>query len=117
LENRELSHAEMTQQQLGRLFELFLACWEMDSETRSEWLHGACQGDLSLQRSVERLIREDLCAEGFLSRPSDFVTRVFAFTIAEGQHFGRYTLRVLLDAAAWARCGRRMTRSWIAPLP
>src|SRR3954470_13218749 len=82
----------MTPQQLDRLFELFLACREMDSETRSLWLPEACEGDLSLQCGVERLIREDLSAEGFLSRPIDFVTRAFAFTIADGQRFGRYTI-------------------------
>jgi eukaryotic-like serine/threonine-protein kinase len=73
-------------------FELFLACREMDGEARTVWLREACQGDLSLQCGVERLIRGDLSAEGFLSHPTDFVTRIFAFTIAEGQRFGRYTI-------------------------
>ncbi len=92
MENRESNNAEMTPQQLDRLFELFLACREMDSEARSVWLREACQGDLSLERGVERLIREDLSAEGFLSRPMDLITRVFAFKIAEGQRFGRYII-------------------------
>jgi serine/threonine protein kinase/Tol biopolymer transport system component len=92
LENREVNNAEMTPQQLDRLFDLFLACREMDAEARSAWLREACQGDLSLQSGVERLIREDLSAEGFLSRPADLITRAFAFTIAEGQRFGRYTI-------------------------
>ena len=92
MENRESNNAEMTPQQLDRLFELFLACREMDSEARSAWLREACQGDLSLERGVERLIREDSSAEGFLSRPMDLITRVFAFKIAEGQRFGRYII-------------------------
>src|SRR6476660_188582 len=64
----------------------------MDGEARSVWLREACKGDLSLESGVERLIREDLSAEGFLSHPMDLVTRVFAFTMAEGQRFGRYTI-------------------------
>jgi Tol biopolymer transport system component len=92
LENREANNAEMTPQQLDRLFDLFLACREMDAETRSAWLREMCQGDFSLESGVERLIREDLSAEGFLSRPMDLVRRAFAFTIAEGQRFGRYTI-------------------------
>jgi hypothetical protein len=92
LENREANHAEMTPQPLDRLFDLFLACREMDGEARSMWLREACQGDLSLQRGVENLLREDASAEGFLSRPMRWVTRAFSFTIAEGQRFGRYTI-------------------------
>lgn len=92
MENRESNNAELTPQQLDRLFELFLACREMDGEARSVWLREACQGDLSLERGVERLICEDLSAEGFLSRPMDVITRVFACKIAEGQRFGRYTI-------------------------
>src|SRR4051794_2204034 len=64
----------------------------MDSEARSAWLAENCEGDLSLQEGVERLIREDASAEGFLSRPIDLVTRAFSFIIAEGQRFGRYTI-------------------------
>jgi serine/threonine protein kinase/dipeptidyl aminopeptidase/acylaminoacyl peptidase len=92
LENREANNAEMTPQQLDRLFDLFLACREMDSDARNLWLREACQGDLSLRSSVERLIREDASAEGFLSRPMSLVTRAFSFVIAEGQRFGRYTI-------------------------
>jgi eukaryotic-like serine/threonine-protein kinase len=92
LENREANNAELTPQQLDRLLDLFLACREMDSKARSAWLREACGGDLSLERGVERLIGEDLSAEGFLRRPMDLVTRAFAFTIAEGQRFGRYTI-------------------------
>jgi serine/threonine protein kinase len=92
LEQRETNNAEMTQQQLNRLFDLFLACREMEPESRSAWLREVCKGDLSLERAVERLIREDLSAEGFLSRPTGLLTRAFAFTISAGQRFGRYTV-------------------------
>jgi eukaryotic-like serine/threonine-protein kinase len=96
LENREANNAEMTPPPLDRLFDLFLACREMDSEARSAWLREACGGDLSLQRAVERLIREDLSADGFLSRPVGFLTCTSALTIAEGQRFGRYTITCFL---------------------
>ena len=86
----------MTPEQLDRLFDLFLACREMESEARSVWLHEACDGDLSMQGAVERLIREDASAEGFLSLPMDLVTRDFSFTIAEGQRFGRYCVTAFL---------------------
>ncbi|MBV9035331.1 MAG: PD40 domain-containing protein [Acidobacteriaceae bacterium] len=93
MENRKVNNAEMTPQPLDRLFDLFLACREMDAESRSAWLREACEGDLSLQHGVERLIREDLSAEGFLSRPVGFLTCTSALTtIAEGQRFGRYTI-------------------------
>jgi len=92
LENGQANNAEMMPQELNRLFELFLACREMESEVQTVWLREACQGDLSLQRGVERLVREDLSAEGFLSRPTDLITRFFAFKIAEGQRFGRYVI-------------------------
>jgi Tol biopolymer transport system component len=92
LENRESNNAEQTPPQLDRLFGLFLACREMDREARSVWLREACQGDVSLQLGVERLIREDESAEGFLSRPMRLVTDGFSFVIAEGQRFGRYTI-------------------------
>jgi serine/threonine protein kinase len=92
LEPRETNNAEMTPQQLDRLFELFLACREMDTESRTAWLREACQGDVSLERGVERLIREDLSAEGFLSHPTGLLTRAFTFTISAGQRFGRYTI-------------------------
>lgn len=92
MEQRETNNAEMTPQQLDRLFELFLACREMDTESRTAWLREVCHGDLSLERAVERLIREDLSAAGFLSHPTGLLTRAFAFTISAGQHFGRYTI-------------------------
>jgi hypothetical protein len=93
LKNQESNNAEMTTPPLDRLFDLFLACREMDSEARSAWLREACGGDLSLQRGVERLIREDLSADGFLSRPVEFLTCTCALTtIAKGQRFGRYTI-------------------------
>ena len=92
MENREFNNAELTPQQLDRLFDLFLACREMDSEARSAWLREACQGDLSFQRGVERLIHEDASADGFLSQPMRLVTQAFSFDIVEGQRFGRYTI-------------------------
>ena len=92
LENREANNAEMTPQQLDRLFELFNACREMDSETRSVWLREACKGDESLERGVQSLIREDASAEGFLSGPIDWIARGCSFNIAVGQRLGRYTI-------------------------
>jgi eukaryotic-like serine/threonine-protein kinase len=92
LENRESRNVELTPQQLDRLFSLFLACREMGSETRGGWLREACEGDLSLLRGVERLIREDASAAGFLSEPARFLTCRFSFDITEGQRFGRYTI-------------------------
>ena len=92
MEQRETNNAEMTPQQLDRLFEFFLACREMDTESRRVWLREVCQGDLSLERAVERLIREDQSAEGFLSGPTGLLARAFAFSISAGQRFGRYTI-------------------------
>jgi Tol biopolymer transport system component len=92
LENHDANNAEMTPQALERVFDLFLACREMDAEPREIWLREACQGNLSLQRSVEALVREDENAEGFLSQPMRLVTRAFSFVIEEGQRFGRYTI-------------------------
>ena len=117
MENREANNAEVKPQELDRLFELFLACREMDSESRRVWLREACQGDLSLESGVERLIREDLSAEGFLSRPTDFVTRLFASRLQKDSASAVTPLQVLWGAAAWARYGRRTTKSWIALLP
>ena len=54
---------------LDRLFDLFLACREMEVEAARVWLSEACQGDMSLQYSVEKLLREDASAEGFLEPP------------------------------------------------
>src|SRR5215469_13967185 len=92
LENHDANNAELTPQALERVFDLFLACREMDAEPREIWLREACQGNLSLQRSVEALVREDENAEGFLSQPMRLVTRAFSFVIEEGQRFGRYTI-------------------------
>jgi serine/threonine protein kinase len=92
LENRDAKNIELTPQELERLFELFLACREMDAEARGIWLREACQGDVDFQQRVEALIREDASAEGFLSRPMRFVTSAFSFVIAQGQRFGRYTI-------------------------
>ncbi len=92
MENHDASNTEMTPQQLGRLFDLFLACREMNSEARNAWLREACRGDVSLERGVQSLLREDASAQGFLSGPMGFVARAFSFSITEGQHFGRYTI-------------------------
>ena len=50
MDDRQANNAELTPQQLDHLFELFLACREMDKEARSAWLRQACQGNLSLER-------------------------------------------------------------------
>jgi eukaryotic-like serine/threonine-protein kinase len=93
LEKREFNDAELTPQQADRLFELFLGCREMDGSARERWLQEACGGNELLQRGVERLIREDASAEGFLSRPMRLVADAFPFTIQQGQRFGRYTIQ------------------------
>jgi eukaryotic-like serine/threonine-protein kinase len=92
LENCDAPNAELSAKELERLFELFLTCREMDSDAREAWLREACQGDPSLQRRVEDLVREGASAEGFLSQPVSFLTRAFSFAISEGQRFGRYTI-------------------------
>jgi Tol biopolymer transport system component len=93
LEKREFNDAELTPQQADRLFELFLGCRELNGATRERWLQEACGGDELLRRGVERLIREDASADGFLSRPMRLATNACPFSIQEGQRFGRYTLR------------------------
>jgi Tol biopolymer transport system component len=93
LEKREFNDAELTPQQADRLFELFLGCREMNGAARERWLQEACGGDELLQRGVERLIREDASAEGFLSRPMRLMTDALPLSIQEGQRFGRYTLQ------------------------
>ena len=92
LENCESKNVDLTPPQLKQLFELFLACREMESEARTAWLRKACKGDIALERAVENLVREDVSADGFLSRPMNFLTSSFSFVIAEGERFGRYTI-------------------------
>lgn len=92
MENLESNNAEMTSRNLDRLFDLFLACRELQGEARSALLAEACAGNPSLQRDVERLIREDASAEGFLSQPMRLLTTAFSFGIKEGQRIGRYVV-------------------------
>lgn len=91
MEERRPNNAEMTPQPLDRLFDLFIACREMDGQARSVWLRDACEGNVTLQRAVENLIREDASAAGFLSEPAGWAAAgALPFTITEGLRLGRY---------------------------
>lgn len=90
--NRESDNLDLKSQQLDRLFDLFLACREMDTDARGAWLREKCEGDATLQMSVERMILADASVDGFLSHSAGLVARAFTFVISEGERFGRYTI-------------------------
>jgi serine/threonine protein kinase/Tol biopolymer transport system component len=90
--NRESNNFDLKSQQLDRLFDLFLACRDMDTGARDAWLREKCRGDVTLQANVQKMILADASVDGFLSHSAELVARAFTFVISEGKQFGRYTI-------------------------
>lgn len=61
-----------------RVIELFDQAIDLPPEQRDAWLRGQCADDAALRAEIDRLIRADARAEGFLERPPELIARASA---------------------------------------
>ncbi|HEY0232904.1 MAG TPA: hypothetical protein VGC55_16785, partial [Dokdonella sp.] len=69
-----------------RVGELFGQAIDMAPHERAGWLAAECAGDLALLGEVERLLRSDAAAQGFMEQPPALIADAAA--IAAAPHAG-----------------------------
>lgn len=82
----------MTPEEWSRIFDVFHAAREKSGGERVMVLDSACEGNISLRKAVEELLRDDEAAGGFLSEPLFGAAGAQSpvTLVVPGQHLGRY---------------------------